>query len=40
MVSIEKVVLFDFVMVVQASDFCFSFYNALDTSSIQKELLS
>jgi len=27
----DEIAIFDFVMAAQASDFCFSFYNALDT---------
>jgi len=34
--EIEKLAVLDFVMVTQASYFCFSFYNALDTSSKKK----
>jgi len=34
---IKKLALFNFIMVTQASDFCFSFYNALDTSSKKKK---
>jgi len=36
--EIEKID--DFVMDAQASDFCFSFYNALDTSSKKRSCLA
>jgi len=38
--EIEKLMLFDFVMATQGSDFCFSFYNALDTTSKKKSCLA